>query len=162
MSSNAGDTGGKVDVDILVAALEDKLKPYTDPGLCLECDGFTRVAHTALRDIPHRCMFGEVRYRDATFKPHFWIEVEVDGVVIMIDYHWQRWFPRIEERPHEKQLCKQGVFLYLDTIQSIHSYRGQPIEMDYLPDPLFQAMTTPFPKELMKAASRSGGSGEAG
>lgn len=140
-----------INVDLLIGSLAEKLDKYDDPRLRLECDGMTRIAHTVLGDAPHRCMVGEVRYRENGFSPHYWVEVECDSKIIIVDYCWQRWFPNIEKRPHEKTLCRQGVFLLLDTPQELHSYSGREVEMGYLPPEVFAAMTTPIPDEVLAA-----------
>lgn len=57
-----------------------------------ECDGLTRVLHYVLTQahVPHRVMMGQVRMGEATFAPHFWIELsEVPHVVI--DYRARMW-----------------------------------------------------------------------
>lgn len=137
------------DVDALVEALGGLLQKFDDPALGLECDGFTRVAHRVLVDaqIDHRCMGGGVVYRGREFRPHFWIEVEADAKIIVIDFHWKRWFPELAEHPGDDELCRQGVFLLLDTPKELHQYRGEPVNIPYLNSAIFRVLTTPFEME---------------
>lgn len=67
----------------------------------VECDGFIRLAHTALINagIQHRCMCGRVCSNDGpTVIPlHFWIEL-TDGC--FVDYRARMWLGEVATVPH--------------------------------------------------------------
>lgn len=77
-------------VESMSAELHQLLEPYINAPV--ECDGFTRLAHTALvhAGIEHACMCGRlVSVDDTTESPiHFWIEL-ADGR--LIDYRARMW-----------------------------------------------------------------------
>lgn len=98
------------------------LTPFIDAPV--GCDGFTRLAHTALSNagIEHTCMMGRVVSLDSKARSpiHFWIELE-DGR--LIDYRARMWLGDCQNVPH-------GVF------QPFHFkswvYRGEVIDLPVL------------------------------
>lgn len=107
---------------MLDTELHQLLVPFIDAPV--ECDGFTRLAHTALSNagIEHTCMMGRVVSLDGkTRSPiHFWIELE-DGR--LIDYRARMWLGDCKNVPH-------GVF------QPVHFkswvYQGEVIDLPVL------------------------------
>lgn len=67
----------------------------------VECDGFVRLAHTALvkAGIEHSCMCGRLASSDgAKVSPiHFWIEL-ADGRIV--DYRARMWLGEVATVPH--------------------------------------------------------------
>lgn len=108
--------------------LEPILSQYD--ACALECDGLTRVLHTVLtrRAEPHTVKIGRITNTrtGATFSPHFWIELPTGQVV---DYRAKMWLG--QDAPH-------GIFTPTDTNVT---YEGEPVELEPLPDSLFQILT---------------------
>lgn len=96
----------------------------------LECDGLTRVLHTVLarRREPHVVKVGAITnsLTGCGFAPHWWIELP-DGQVV--DYRARMWLG--PTAPH-------GIF---EPATTRVIYEGEPVEVDVLPDFLFQILT---------------------
>ncbi len=79
--------------------IEELLATYADAPV--ECDGFVRLAHTALvkADIEHRCFCGSLKRAGVVdgLPVHLWIELS-DGR--MIDYRARMWFGSDPTVPH--------------------------------------------------------------
>lgn len=84
---------------MLDTELHQLLAPYD--AAPVECDGFTRLAHTALTNarIPHACMLGRLVSADGQRRTpiHLWIEL-ADGR--LIDYRARCWLGECEGVPH--------------------------------------------------------------
>jgi hypothetical protein len=74
-------------------------------GQPIECDGFTRIAHTILaaKAIPHEVKAGFIRHKETRqgIDPHFWIKLPTGH---LIDYRARMWLGDEPDIPH-------GVFL---------------------------------------------------
>ena len=81
----------------------------------VECDGFTRIAHSVLfrHHVPHHVYVGTVTMGDETIPLHYWIELP-DGTVV--DYRLRMWLG--DTAPH-------GVFPPTATVV----YRGTRISL---------------------------------
>ena len=104
------------------------LSPYDHAPV--ECDGFTRIAHTKLVEhgIEHTVMFGWVAMGERRVT-HLWVELPSGETV---DYRARMWLG--EEAPH-------GVFDPTDYPEV--EYLGEEMEME-VPSPfLFETLITP-------------------
>lgn len=109
-------------------AISMLLEPYSKAPL--ECDGFTRIAHSVLTEagIPHSCMCGRLAStsRDAEIPLHFWIQLD-DGRVI--DYRARMWLGEDAAVPH-------GIFKADE--YPIWSYQGAEVNLPVLSPTLIQ------------------------
>ncbi len=125
--------------DNLIAQRIHDLRSMLDEyeGSQTECDGRTRIIHTALtrENIPHQCIIGECRYNAQTLGMHFWIDLLGDLEGWRIDYCLRMWFGDENELPH-------GVFHVLDFTNIL--YKGASVQLLPLPDWLFQILIRPF------------------
>lgn len=84
---------------MLHAEIHQLLVPYDKAPV--ECDGFTRLAHTALADagVDHTCHIGRIVSADGERQSpvHYWVEL-TDGVII--DYRARMWLGDDEGVPH--------------------------------------------------------------
>lgn len=107
---------------MLHAELHQLLEPYINAPV--ECDGFTRLAHTALTHagIEHTCMLGRLISADGQRKSpiHYWITLP-DGQVI--DYRARMWLGVSETVPH-------GVFF--PACYKLWAYEGAAIDLPVL------------------------------
>lgn len=107
---------------MLDTELHQLLAPYIDAPV--ECDGFARLAHTALTHagIEHTCMIGRIKSEDGhrCTPTHLWLELE-DGRVI--DYRARMWLGNTDCVPN-------GVFHH--SCYKSWAYDGQPIELPIL------------------------------
>ncbi|KQW19864.1 MULTISPECIES: hypothetical protein [Pseudomonas] len=103
----------------------------------VECDGFVRLAHTALVNagIQHRCLFGRVSSSDgATVSPvHLWIELE-DGS--LVDYRARMWLGEVTTVPH-------GIFNPADFPE--WRYEGVQVDVPVASSALVAILTAPMP-----------------
>lgn len=80
-------------------AISSLLEPYCNAPV--ECDGFTRIAHSVLAGagIPHSCMQGQLVSASGNVELpiHFWIQLD-DGRVI--DYRARMWLGGGAGVPH--------------------------------------------------------------
>jgi hypothetical protein len=100
----------------------------------LECDGLTRVLHTALykAGIEHTCMAGSLARKDSREGSplHFWIALP-EGT--FIDYRARMWLGDRTGVPH-------GIFNPVDYPQV--EYSGSPVELEILSPTLFAVLTS--------------------
>lgn len=112
------------------------LAPYLQAPV--ECDGFTRLAHTALVNagIEHKVLFGKVVSVDGTkeLPIHFWIELP-DGHVI--DYKARMWLGNADDVPHG--IFGSGAFPGWE-------YCGEAFEMSTLSPLMVLALMMPVPR----------------
>lgn len=119
-----------------MVVIEQLLEPYINAPV--ECDGFTRLAHTALElaGIQHTCMVGIVAslcgHRQSPI--HFWIQLH-DGR--LIDYRARMWLGDETSVPH-------GVFA-LEAFPE-WEYRGAEIDLPILNPVLARYMVMPLPE----------------
>jgi hypothetical protein len=85
----------------------------------LECDGFTRVAHSVLTraNVPHHVFIGTVTFRGVLVPLHYWIELP-DGTVV--DYRLRMWVG--DDAPHgvfppDDRCDYHGTRIHLSTPQ---------------------------------------------
>lgn len=127
---------------MLDTELHQLVAPFIDAPV--ECDGFTRLAHTALANagIGHTCMLGRVVSADGQRRTpiHYWIVLE-DGQVI--DYRARTWLGECERVPH-------GIFKPASFKSWV--YQGEPIDLPVLhpvmANILMQAMPWPARSEV--------------
>lgn len=83
----------------MLDAISSLLEPYSNAPV--ECDGFTRIAHSVLAGagIPHSCMQGQLVSASGNdeLPIHFWIQLD-DGRVI--DYRARMWLGDDAGVPH--------------------------------------------------------------
>ncbi len=103
----------------------------------LECDGLTRVLHTVLHQegIEHSCMVGSLTYvdRNEGAPLHFWITLP-DGR--FIDFRAHMWLGDSAGIPH-------GIFDPANFPQVV--YRGEVVNLEILPQKLFDVLVGKFP-----------------
>ena len=118
-------------------AIHQLLEPYINAPV--ECDGFTRLAHTALEqaEIPHACMVGRVTSADGHRQSptRFWIQLH-DGR--LIDYRARMWLGDESSVPH-------GVFTPGEYAGWQH--QGADIELPVLSPILAKFMLLDLPTE---------------
>lgn len=103
----------------------------------VECDGMSSLIATLLtkEGIPYKGMAGSIQPAGHSGTiPHFWIEVDD----LVIDYRARMWLGNNPSIPH-------GVFTKADHAQQ---YQGTPVEINPLPDFIFQMLKMPFPAHL--------------
>jgi len=108
----------------------------------VECDGFSSLAATLLsrNGIAFQGMCGQIIAAQlGSAIPHVWIEV--GGLVV--DYRARMWMGNGPDVPH-------GVFRKADHPDL---YKGNPVEIEPLPDFLFKILQTPFPTNLNESGS---------
>lgn len=112
-------------------AIQQLLDPYDCSQT--ECDGMTRICHTVLiqHGIEHQPMVGTLRRKQKKLYPHFWIDLPSGD---RIDYRASMWLGS-DSVPH-------GVFNPEDFSDVI--YKGRKIELEPLPDPIFQLLIFPY------------------
>nr|WP_192963334.1 hypothetical protein [Pseudomonas fluorescens] len=107
---------------MLYAEIHQLLMPYDKAPV--ECDGFTRLAHTALADagVAHTCHIGRIVSADGERQSpiHYWIEL-TGGVII--DYRARMWLGNDEGVPHGV-FCPDGYKSWV--------YQGSAIELPLL------------------------------
>lgn len=103
----------------------------------VECDGFIRLAHTALINagIQHRCMCGRVSSIDGTtvIPLHFWIELENGNFA---DYRARMWLGEVATVPH-------GIFR-LENFPEWR-YEGVQVDVPVASPALIAILTAPMP-----------------
>lgn len=128
---------------MLDTELHKLLAPYIEAPV--ECDGFTRLAHTALANagIEHICMLGRVVSADGLHRSpvHYWIEL-ADGRVI--DYRARMWLGEGESVPYG---------LFHKPSYALWSYEGQPIDLPVLNPVLVKVLMLSIPLHLLKASN---------
>lgn len=116
--------------------IEELLKPYIDAPV--ECDGFTRIAHTRLRqaNIEHQTKVGSIELPStgAGFALHFWIELSDSRIV---DYRCQF----IEDACGIR--IPQGIFASNETPLI---YRGVATKLDVLTEFMISILIAPWPE----------------
>lgn len=99
----------------------------------LECDGLTRVLHTVLshEGVEHSCVVGSLTdtKRNKHVSLHFWIKLPDEQI---IDYRARMWLGDTPDIPH-------GVFSPKDFSHLV--YTGNEVQLDTLPQPLFDILT---------------------
>lgn len=122
--------------------LQELLAPYIEAPV--ECDGFTRLAHTALANagIKHTCMIGRLISAGGERQSpiHYWIELD-DGQVI--DYRAKMWLGDVESVPH-------GVFH--PTRYKLWCYHGQPIDLPVLSPMIVKVLMFSIPLSSLSRA----------
>lgn len=116
-----------------------KLSSLLDPldTAPVECDGMSSLVATLLtqQGIQYQGMAGAIQPAGHSgVIPHFWIEVGD----LVIDYRARMWLGDKPDIPH-------GVFIKADHAQR---YQGTPVQLDPLPDFIFQMLKMPFPAHL--------------
>jgi len=114
-----------------------------------ECDGMTRLCHTVLvqHQIPHAVYFGACRYQSQGIHPHYWIDLCGPLQGWRVDYRLRLWLRG------ENQALPYGVFQPEQFPQV--QYLGNPVELEVLPDGLFQLLLmdiSPWLLPLMQKA----------
>lgn len=111
----------------------------------VECDGFTRLAHSALANAGkrHRVMAGRLIAAGGGHQTplHYWIELECGSV---IDYRAQMWLGPTPDVPH-------GIFNVDDFPR--WKYEGHEVEMPTLPPALAELIATPIPHQILTTKS---------
>lgn len=81
-------------VDARLTFLEAVLAQKDKPDL--ECDGFSRLAHTmlTLMEVPHSCHLGALAGPDQVVRPHFWLSL----LGHVVDFKARMWLG--PEAPH--------------------------------------------------------------
>lgn len=114
-----------------IEQIQKLLAPYdTSPT---ECDGLTRILHTLLcqHNIPHLVLFGKCSYASQVMPLHYWIDLLSPLTGWRVDYRARLWFGEFEDVPH-------GIFQPHDF--SAIMYEGRPVELDVLPEQVFQLL----------------------
>lgn len=108
----------------------------------VECDGMSSLVATLLHrnGIAYQGMCGQIVPKQLGSPiPHVWVEVGE----LVVDFRARMWMGDLPDVPH-------GVFLKADHPDL---YRGNPVEIEPLPDFLFQILQIPFPKHLKDLGS---------
>jgi hypothetical protein len=116
-----------------------KLSLLLDPldSAPVECDGMSSLVATLLskEGVQYQGMSGSIQPTGQSgVIPHFWIEVDD----LVIDYRARMWLGDHPEIPH-------GVFSKADHAQR---YQGTPVQINPLPEFIFQMLKMPFPTHL--------------
>lgn len=117
-----------------MAAIARLLAEYVDAPV--ECDGFARLAHTALAEaeIEHSVLEGVVLAGDGSvaLPIHYWIELRCGT---LIDYRARLWLGESDAVPH-------GIFNQADFPQ--WRYEGARVDMPVLSPAFAKLLSTPI------------------
>lgn len=122
-----------------IDSLSELLDPY-DKCQHLECDGLSRVISKVLTDaeIKNQLHIGQVKHQNTKkiVSPHYWIELQLQNYIYVIDYHCRRWLGDSNEIPH-------GCFLSSE--YSLTIYKGKILYEKAITSKIFNILITPFP-----------------